>query len=229
MQSGDNENSPIAAAALGPGDRVRIQHDPKLDREYRQDEAPKRAALDGLVGIIRARSAGHGLCFLVVTDDGRGAWFEPSELPPIAPAASAGAVPRVTADEKAAIAKEEWLASREAPATKAGPRHRAKEAQTTMEQFYIITGSEDGIKIGGPLTAAEVQERITPDKDGETCYGNTRLVFADKMPRTVEDFNDPRIVGRGAARDSCRLVVILRGSIVVPEAVARVTEYKLPG
>lgn len=68
-----------------PGDRVRIQHDPKLDREYRADEAPNRAALNGLVGIIRERASAAGMCFRVAVPESRTvpAWFEPSELAPI--------------------------------------------------------------------------------------------------------------------------------------------------
>ena len=64
-----------------PGDRVRIQHDPKFDREYRAPDRAARPKLDGRVGVIRERSAGHGLCFrVVVPGEDLGAWFEPSEL-----------------------------------------------------------------------------------------------------------------------------------------------------
>ena len=90
-----------------------------------------------------------------------------------------------------------------------------------MDQLFIITSSEDGISIDGPLTTAEIQRRITPDKDGETYYG-TNPIFADKMPHTADGhFNDSRFPDAG------RIVVILRGSIIVPTPVARVTEYKL--
>lgn len=92
----------------------------------------------------------------------------------------------------------------------------------TMDQLFIITSSEDGINIEGPLTTAEIQRRITPDKDGETYYG-TKPIFADRMPHTEDGyFNDSRF-------PDGRIVVILRGSVIVPEVVTKVTEYKLPG
>lgn len=79
MQNSDSGTS----IKLNPGDRVRIAHSPKHDREYDANEAPKRAPLHGLAGKIRERQTGHGLCFRVVVDDGRGAWFEADELSPI--------------------------------------------------------------------------------------------------------------------------------------------------
>lgn len=90
-----------------------------------------------------------------------------------------------------------------------------------MDQFFVITSTEDGISITGPYTAAEVQKKITPDEHGETWYGSNPT-FADKMPHTEDGhFNDSRFPDAG------RIVVILRGSIIVPTPVARVTEYKL--
>ncbi len=63
-----------------PGDRVRIQHDPKLDFGYTHEGRKERARIDGSEAILTSK--GGGSRWYAVSET-LGAWFEPSELRPI--------------------------------------------------------------------------------------------------------------------------------------------------
>jgi hypothetical protein len=81
-----------------------------------------------------------------------------------------------------------------------------------MSKYFIVTTSEDagGFRIDGPFDAAEVERRITPDKFGYHHYGNCE-------PQAT--LPDP---------DYGPSLLIIKGEIVVPRAVATVTKWEVP-
>lgn len=86
----------------------------------------------------------------------------------------------------------------------------------STDAYFIITSGEDGLGIEGPLTAAEVEARITPDEHGSTYYGSDAS-FASTIPK----------IDKGCFMAPEGTTVILRGTIVVPKPVQRVTKYTL--
>lgn len=82
------------------------------------------------------------------------------------------------------------------------------------QAYFVLRMSDDGeVSFDGPLSSDELVERITPDKDGETCYGR-RLEFADHVPGFLGLLDGK--------------ILILKGAVVVPQPVQTVTEYRLP-
>jgi len=83
-----------------------------------------------------------------------------------------------------------------------------------MSNYFIIRGTEDGIKIN-QLSKKELLERITPDENGEHYYGDKELKFLDYIP-AIEDgyFNEYGIV-------------IIKGDIVIPESKIIVKTYSI--
>lgn len=81
--------------------------------------------------------------------------------------------------------------------------------------YFVIRGTEDGVRIDGPLPEAELLKRITPNpnEEGYTYYGK-ELEFSDVMPK---DFN---------YCDSS-LLVIIKGEIVVPKPKQVVNTYEI--
>lgn len=64
------------------GSRVLVTYNPEHDREYGQPGQEARRANAGKPGTVKARGAGHSLCFCVDHDGGDTAWWEPDELRP---------------------------------------------------------------------------------------------------------------------------------------------------
>lgn len=85
------------------------------------------------------------------------------------------------------------------------------------EGYFIVRSTEDGTRIEGPLTESEVISRITPDRQGWAYYGEN-LEFLDRVP---ESDNGCWCVGGNP-------VLVIKGSIVVPQPVSAVTQYRLP-
>ena len=85
-------------------------------------------------------------------------------------------------------------------------------------EYFIIWSDEDGTHVEGPLSHADVLKKVTPDQYGETDYGKSPL-FLDHVPLSDKGCwtNTPE----GA-------LLIIKGSIVAPKPVVRVTEYELP-
>ncbi len=82
------------------------------------------------------------------------------------------------------------------------------------DTYFVITSSEDGINIE-TLSKHEIEKRVT-----EHYYGAHALLL-DKLPRIADGyFSIPEKGDRTP-------VLIIRGEIVVPKPVERVTRYEL--
>jgi hypothetical protein len=80
--------------------------------------------------------------------------------------------------------------------------------------YYVIYMNDDvEVRTHGPLTREELLARLTPDTSGNAYYGG--MTPCDRFPA---DLND--IAGKH--------IVIIKGDVVVPRAVATVTKYELP-
>ena len=86
-----------------------------------------------------------------------------------------------------------------------------------MNDYFILKSGEDGTRIEGPFAWEQVQSRITPDKCGDTYYGD-KLEFLSAIPQQDK--------GCWMARE--RSILIIKGQIVVPRAAKVVTEYVAP-
>ncbi len=82
--------------------------------------------------------------------------------------------------------------------------------------YFILRSTEDGTTISKPLEHAEVMKRITPNKDGETHYGQG-ITFLQRVPESDK--------GCWYAPDNA--VLIIKGEIIVPKAIETVTAYEL--
>lgn len=81
--------------------------------------------------------------------------------------------------------------------------------------YFCITSGEDGIDIV-QLTADEIKRRITPDEDGEMYYGGVPY-FCTTIPK----------IDKGCFMADVNVMLIIKGEIVTPKAVATVTKYEL--
>lgn len=77
--------------------------------------------------------------------------------------------------------------------------------------FYWIQNSDDGVRIDGPLKQAEVLARIA-EETSEDYVPEARAEFQETIPDAYTDTN---------------MVCIIRGEVVIPEPVQRVTEWTL--
>lgn len=85
--------------------------------------------------------------------------------------------------------------------------------------YFVIYGSEDGIFIDGPLSAAELETRLTPNEHGDTYYGSRRG-FYDHVPAQLDGyFNE---------HEDDRKLLIIKGEIVTPKAVQVATRFDIP-
>lgn len=82
------------------------------------------------------------------------------------------------------------------------------------ETYFVITSSEDGINIE-TLSKHDIEKRIT-----EHYYGDDALLL-DKLPLIDGGFFS--IPGKGDRTP----VLIVRGEIVVPKPVEKITRYVL--
>lgn len=82
-----------------------------------------------------------------------------------------------------------------------------------MAGFYVLSSSEDGISIDGPLDAATLRKRLNDGYWGDRGFYET-LPDMDK--------------GCFCERDGQEKLVIILGNIVVPQPVTTVTEWTLP-
>ncbi len=84
--------------------------------------------------------------------------------------------------------------------------------------YFIVTSGEDGTKIEGPFDQQEVLKRITPDQNGSTHYGSGLVCY-----KRIPDSDKGIWIGT-----SSNPMVIIKGDIVLPEVVTKITEFKLP-
>jgi hypothetical protein len=85
--------------------------------------------------------------------------------------------------------------------------------------YFILTSGEDGTRIE-QVTEAELHKRITPDKHGDHYYsGSKPTVFLGSVPE------DDKGCWRGVDDNA---VLVIKGDIIIPQAVQTVTKYELP-
>ena len=83
-----------------------------------------------------------------------------------------------------------------------------------MSGYFIASSGEDGTTIQGPLSVDEVKERITPDKDGYSYYGEN-VKFLDHVPDS----------DKGYWHCDDGEILILKGEIVIPKTKEMVTRF----
>lgn len=81
--------------------------------------------------------------------------------------------------------------------------------------YFVLSSSEDGTSIDGPLTLGQLKARITPDTHGETYDG--RHGFHATVPGSDK--------GCWNEREGEEKLLIIKGEIVVPKAIA--TEWEV--
>ena len=83
--------------------------------------------------------------------------------------------------------------------------------------YFLLHSDEDGVSIE-ELTEKELLKKITPDKDGDTYFGDgEKLTFLSTIPDSDKGY---------WMAPECSLLVI-RGEIVIPKKVETITRYKL--
>ena len=93
----------------------------------------------------------------------------------------------------------------------------------SKDGYFIITSGEGGIVIKGPMSAEELLKRITPDEDEE----EEDSIFLDKVPDFDSGYFSFPGKTPGEAQD-LNPVLIIKGSIVVPQPKKVVATYALP-
>jgi hypothetical protein len=95
-----------------------------------------------------------------------------------------------------------------------------------MTGYFILTGNP--IHIEGPLSWAQVSERITPSRDGDddTYYG-TLDGFFDEVPEQDSGYFE-RVHGKKINHDEDNRILIIKGEIVVPKSAEVVTRFEEP-
>jgi hypothetical protein len=88
----------------------------------------------------------------------------------------------------------------------------------TEVQYFVARNCEDGTTIEGPFTEAGLLRRITPNSDGETAYGPLEG-FHESIPKSDGGY----WIDGGAYK-----LLIIRGTIVVPQPDKIITTWKLP-
>ena len=87
------------------------------------------------------------------------------------------------------------------------------------EQYFVAYQTDDGVRIDGPLTREHLLNRISPDEeDGSTTYTAGQPVFLDAIPEYD---------GACWMRTHENALLIVKGEIVVPKPVQRVTKYEV--
>ena len=81
--------------------------------------------------------------------------------------------------------------------------------------YFILTSSEDGTHIE-QVSEKELLERITPDDEGYTHYGDTPK-FLKSIPHD----------DKGCWDEPENAMLIIRGEIVQPKMVKVATKYEL--
>lgn len=89
--------------------------------------------------------------------------------------------------------------------------------------YFIIHSGEDGISVSEPLSADEVKDRVTPDENGDTYYGTTG--FHEEVPDQSDGHFWSSTPTADGAEDPADKLLIIKGSIVVPQAVEVVTKF----
>ena len=82
--------------------------------------------------------------------------------------------------------------------------------------YFIVTSNEGGTKVV-QIAFDELLERITPNKDGETYYGD-KPEFLSEVP----EFEG------GYWQAGNQALLIIKGEIVVPKPVDVIKKYTLP-
>ena len=86
--------------------------------------------------------------------------------------------------------------------------------QEEEREYFVLRSDEDETKIDGPFTKTELLNRITPDDEGVTWYGET-LKFTARIP---ESDGGCWIAPEGTA------IIIIKGRIVIPRAVKQIVK-----
>jgi len=82
------------------------------------------------------------------------------------------------------------------------------------QTYFIIKSGEDGISIDA-VSKAELSKRITPDEDGQHYYGDAPMFL-----RSVPEIDKGYFMVDG--------MLVIKGEIVIPKPVAKITEYEIP-
>lgn len=89
---------------------------------------------------------------------------------------------------------------------------------SNCEGYFVVSSSESGIHIDGPLTQADLLKRITPDAHGELHYGPTG--FHSRPPECDG--------GYFRERYGQRSLLVIKGAVVVPVPKQVVASYEVP-
>lgn len=87
--------------------------------------------------------------------------------------------------------------------------------------YFILTGNP--IHVKGPLTWADVEKLITPDKHGDTRIEG----FFDEVPEQDSGYFESTHGKKINHDKECRALII-RGEIVVPKPSQVVTKFEEP-
>lgn len=79
----------------------------------------------------------------------------------------------------------------------------------SSEKYFVLSSSEDGIRISEPLSAFELERWL-----GDSARDGEKVDFHDAVPD----------IDKGCWSDENKLLII-RGEIVVPQAVEKVVRY----
>lgn len=84
------------------------------------------------------------------------------------------------------------------------------------DKYFIISNCSDGISIS-QTTKQQIIKDITPDKNGETAYGNRKIKFIDYLPDNYDGYLH--------MDDDC--LIIIKGEFVIPKEKQVVTQYEM--
>ena len=83
-------------------------------------------------------------------------------------------------------------------------------------QYFVITSSEDGISISGPLEKEELRIRLVPDEDGNCWYGRVdALTFHKSIPS----------IDKGCFDSDA--IVIIKGQVIVPQVAEVIKSFSI--
>jgi hypothetical protein len=191
-----DELEPVASHAVG--DRVKVAHRPELDRQFSTPSgAFARRRNDGYKGKITAESCG---LFEVDTSGPERAWFDPSELEPVA--------------EPVAVAPDPLaLASRQAEeALQAADRWRA-EYQTAKDELGAVQ-----LALGETQREAkDARQEAREAKDALRAAEAERDALRASLVATERALSDTAVRRESEAQDAARQVRTLKVHLAARE------------